>query len=104
MVNHIICPKCGTEIPVTTPTANRMGRKPYDIPFTIVCNALKVSSKGKPCYKKAALALEKKTGVRVSPAFVWMRVEREAKARGVSREELLKEILSTDESSNLSES
>ena len=94
---EITCPSCGAKIPISRARGNAVGRKSYDIPFTIICNALEVSSKGKPCYKKAALALKEKTGVRVSPAFVWMRVKREAEARQISREELLREVLESGE-------
>lgn len=42
MVNHITCPKCGTEIPVTTTTTGRLGRKRLDIPFKNICEALQL--------------------------------------------------------------
>lgn len=93
LTNHIACPKCGTKIPVSGSRGNRLGRKSRDITFTNVCKALQIASRGKPDYTDSAKVLEKLTGEKVSPAFIWMRVKREADKRGISRQSLLEEIL-----------
>lgn len=91
LANCIVCPKCGTKIPVKS----TVGRKSYGIPFTKVCKALQVTLKGhgSPNYSAAAKWLEREDGRGISPAYVWMRVKREAEAREISREELLREVL-----------
>ncbi|MBA7640387.1 hypothetical protein ES703_48052 [subsurface metagenome] len=60
-----------------TKSGNRIGRKRYDIPFTIVCKALQ-ACRGN--YSAAARWLMDETGInRLTPGFVWMRVYREGK-------------------------
>jgi len=92
LTNHITCPTCGTQIPIAS---NRLGRKSYNIPFTKVCKALQVTLKGdgSPNYSAAAQWLGREDGRGISPAFIWMRIKREAEAREISREELLREVL-----------
>ena len=92
MTNHITCPTCGTNIPIPT---NAMGRKSYGIPFTKVCKALQACCGN---YSATARWLMDETGInKLTPAFVWMRVKREANAREISREELLREVLESDD-------
>ena len=88
--NFVTCPTCGTKIPVCS-----LGRKCYNINFTKVCKALggTLRGDGRPNYSAAAQWLEQEAGREVSPAFVWMRISREAEARGVSRGELLQKVL-----------
>lgn len=84
------CPTCGAIIEV-----NGIGRKKLDINFTIVCNALRrgLQKDGNPNFSESARILEKETGLPVGAGFVWQRIAREAQARGITREELLNEIL-----------
>ena len=42
LTNHITCPKCGAEIPVTTTTTGRLGRKRLGIPFKNIYEALQL--------------------------------------------------------------
>ncbi len=81
--NYIICPKCGTEIPVTTGVVNKLGRKSYDIDFPIVCKALQVCRGN---YSAAARFITEKTGQMVTPGFVQNRIQR----AGKTKEEILK--------------
>lgn len=99
LANYITCPNCGTKIPVAT---SRLGRKSYNIPFTKVCKALRVTKKrcGSPNYSGAAKWLEREDGRTISPAYVWMRIEREAEARQVSREELLLVVLKSGDNND----
>jgi len=86
----VICPSCGNKVPLGV-----LGRKRFNINFKNVCKALQgcLRKDGRPNYSAAAKWLELEAGKEVSPAFVWMRVSREAEARGVSREELLRKVL-----------
>ena len=95
-LTNVTCPECGAKIPVAK---GAVGRKSYSIPFTKVCKALQVTLKGdgRPNYSAAAKWLEREDGRGISPAYVWMRVKREAEAREISREELLREVLESDD-------
>jgi len=92
--NHIICPKCGAKIPVTTPTANRMGRKPLNIALTFIYKGLQVTKNkdGSPNYTATARWLAGE-GIKASGGYVWVRIGREAEVRQISRKELLREVL-----------
>jgi DNA invertase Pin-like site-specific DNA recombinase len=60
-----------------TKSGNKIGRKRYDVPFTIVCKALQASCGN---YSAAARWLMDETGInKLTPGFVWMRVHREGK-------------------------
>lgn len=56
-----------------TRSGKAIGRPRKDIDFTIVCKALK---DGKGNFTRAAELIEEKTGIKVSPGFVQMRVFR----------------------------
>lgn len=79
------CPHCGKGIGV-----NVNGRKGYAIPFIKVCKALRDSAGS---YTRAASLIFEKTGILVTPGFVHVRISREAKTRGITRKELLAEVL-----------
>lgn len=66
-----------------TKTGNAIGRKRYDIPFTIVCKALQVASGS---WSEAARIISGETGIEVSPGFVKLRVERDG---GLTKEKVL---------------
>lgn len=66
------CPKCGRDMSMDS----GLGRKPYPIPFTNVCKALR-ESRGN--FSAAARHLEKQTGQRVTAGFVQLRVIRAGK-------------------------
>jgi len=60
-----------------TKSGNTIGRKRYDVPFTIVCKALQACCGN---YSAAARWLMDETGIKkLTPGFVWMRVHREGK-------------------------
>lgn len=65
-----------------TKSGQPIGRKSYNIPFTTICEALR-SADGN--YSDAARLLKKKTGVKVSPGFVQIRIQR----AGLDKEEVL---------------
>jgi DNA invertase Pin-like site-specific DNA recombinase len=62
-----------------------VGRPRVDIGFTKVCKALRLAEFS---YTEAAKALNKETGEKITPGFIYNRVKREADVRGVSMEEL----------------
>jgi len=59
-----------------TKSGNRIGRKRYDVPFSIVCKALQACCGN---YSAAARWIFGETGIKVSPGFVQTRVQREDK-------------------------
>jgi DNA invertase Pin-like site-specific DNA recombinase len=63
-------------------------RAPFD--FAKVCNALRL---GKKSYTEASRILSEDSKNPVTAGFVFNRVKREAEARGISHEDLLKEIM-----------
>jgi DNA invertase Pin-like site-specific DNA recombinase len=67
-----------------------VGRPRLSFNFTNICNAIRVS---KGNYTNAARVLSEAQGSFVTPGFVFNRLKREADARGISREELLKEVM-----------
>ncbi|MFC1938083.1 recombinase family protein [Chloroflexota bacterium] len=74
-----------------TKSGNSIGRKRLNFPFTNICKALWDNQRN---YSKTARQLQEETGIkRLSPAFVFMRVKREAEERGMTMEELLVEII-----------
>ena len=72
----------------------RVGRKPKNVSFNKVCKALRncLREDGSPNYSAAARELLATAKVDVSPAFIFMRVKREAHARGVPVKDLLMSI------------
>lgn len=66
-----------------TRTGNAIGRKRYNIPFTIICKALKDANGS---WSEAAKLITKETGIKVSPGFVQIRVQRD---EGLTKEEVL---------------
>lgn len=68
-----------------TRSGNAIGRPRKDVDFTIVCKALR---DGKGCYSEAARLIESETGVKVTPGFVQMRVQRSP----LSKEQILEEV------------
>lgn len=87
----IICPHCKQVIEVQL-----SGRKPADIAFTNVCNALRRTQRadGSPHYTHAARFIETTDGIHVSPALFQVRVQREATRRGIKTKTLLQGIMS----------
>ena len=57
-----------------TKSGNDIGRKRYDVPFSIVCKALQACHGN---YSAAARWIFQETGTKVSPGFVQTRVQRE---------------------------
>jgi len=78
------CPHCGKPLPV-----NRSGRKNYPIAINIFCNALQYGSVNGVNLHKSAREIEKVTGIKVSPAYVKMRIQREGVAKGLTYAEFL---------------
>ena len=74
---EITCPKCKNAI-----VLNGLGRKTLPIAFKIVYKALRYNLKGKPDLTNTALEVKRRTGINVSPAFVLMRLRKEAIAKG----------------------
>lgn len=105
-IDHIICQKCGAEIPVSRGAVNATGRPKLNIALKNVYKGLQAtqSRDGKPNYTAAARWLAADEGIKASGGYVWIRIGQEAEARQISREELLGEILRADESNNLSAS
>jgi len=87
----VICPHCKNSFDLRL-----TGRKPADIDFTTICNALLSTkrSDGTPAYSAAARFIEETTGESYSPGLFQVRVQREADRRGIGRETLLAGILS----------
>lgn len=80
----ITCEKCGH-----INTVNTGGRKNYAIPFTMVCKGLRWHSKGGIHLTNTAIEIKRLTGITVTPAFVSMRIRREAASKLMTTEELL---------------
>lgn len=83
----IECPNCKGTI-----TVSGLGRKSLPITFNNVSKALQLNNQGRPDLTNTALAIEEKTGIKVSPAFVLMRLRKEASARGIKYDKLVTKI------------
>lgn len=83
------CPGCGKEFPVSG-----LGRKTKAVTFNNVCKALQTDSSGHPRFSETARKIGEIFGIFVSPAFVYMRLKREAECRGLTMVELAKEVRS----------
>lgn len=73
-----------------TKSGNAIGRPRAPLDFTNVCNALRV---GKKSYTEAARILSQDLRKPLTAGFVFNRVKREAAARGIPHEDLLREIM-----------
>ncbi len=61
-----------------TKSGRPIGRKSYNIPFTIICKALeRVNNSDGKGWSEAARLITEETGIKVSPAFVMVRMQRE---------------------------
>lgn len=79
-----------------TKTGNAIGRPKTDLAFLAIAEALKTSAAndgGKASYTQAAKLLSEITKMDIRVNLVHVRVTREAIARNMTREQLLKEIL-----------
>jgi DNA invertase Pin-like site-specific DNA recombinase len=77
-----------------TRSGRPIGRTAFNITSEAICKALRdtVGKDGAMNYSEAARVLSRRCGKTISPAFVWMRLSREAVAQGVGREDLIKNI------------
>lgn len=72
-----------------TRSGRAIGRPRKDIDFTIICKACRDSAErdGKVNYSKAARILEESTGIKVTPGFVQLRIQR----AGLTKEQVVEE-------------
>lgn len=70
-----------------------LGRKTLPIAFNIVYKAFQLNKRGKPDLTNTALRIKKKTGIEVSPAFVLLRLRKEAVDRGITYDELVAQLV-----------
>lgn len=88
---EIKCQNCGSLVVV-----NGIGRKSLPIRFNNVCKHLRWHSRGRrvgqPHFLNTSKEIYRLLGVRVSPGFVQLRLQREARDRGITYSELLAQI------------
>jgi len=80
------CPYCGKVI-------QGLGRKTLPVGFNIVYKAFQLNKKGKPDLTNTALMIKEETGIKVSPAFVLLRLRKEAVVRGITYDELVTQLV-----------
>lgn len=89
-MGYITCPKCGERIKV-----NNCGRKKKEVSAEIIFGAIRssVMPDGTINYSQAGRLLAERSGVDVCRDFARTRLIQMAEKRGITREELLAEIL-----------
>lgn len=76
-----------------TKSGKAIGRPIRDIPFINVCEAFRMGEKS---YSEAARILTEQRGKKdkvVGPGFIWTRINREAKAQGLTQAEMVEKIM-----------
>ena len=88
----IRCSNCGSDIRV-----NGLGRKRLPIPFNNISKVLQWHSmghwQGKPHFLNTAKKIFKLYGIEVAPGFVQLRLQEEARVRGIAYDELLAQLM-----------
>ena len=89
---EVKCPNCGNLVMI-----KGIGRKPLPIPTNIVSSALQYHLRGrlvgKPHYLNTSKEIYRLLGVKVSGGFVQWRLQKEARDKGITYDELLAQLM-----------